>query len=130
MRRIFHVFARILLALDVVVASVAIFLFSLVMIGFEKSWVIVIAGIGAMFVADIIYVIKTKQRLAIIFALIYIPAIATMLYIVLAGVGAVAWNVGWLLIILSLIVDFAIIAISLGKNKHYKQEVLDSWQEN
>ena len=70
MRRFFHLFARILLALDVMVATVAVFLFSLVMIGFSKSWIIVIAGVAAMFISDALYAYFTKRRLAIFIYLI------------------------------------------------------------
>ena len=99
MKRIFHIFARILLAMDVMVLTVAAFLFSLVMIGFLKSWVIVIAGVALIFVVDGIYMYRTKVRLAIINWLIYIPVVATMLYIILSGLGILAWNTGWMLII-------------------------------
>ncbi len=130
MRRFFHLFARILLALDVMVATVAVFRFSLVMIGFSKSWIIVIAGVAAMFISDALYAYFTKRRLAIFIYLIYIPSVATMLYIILSAIGVLAWNTGWMLIIFSLVLDFAVIYISMVRNSRYKQEVIDTWKEN
>ena len=130
MKRIFHIFARILLAMDVMVLTVAAFLFSLVMIGFLKSWVIVIAGVALIFVVDGIYMYRTKVRLAIINWLIYIPVVATMLYIILSGLGILAWNTGWMLIIVSLGLDLIVMYASLARNRKYKQEVVDAWQEN
>ncbi len=130
MRRIFHIFARILLAMDVMVVTVAVFLFSLVMIGFLRSWVIVIAGVAAMFVADALYACFTKRKLAIIICLIYIPAVAAMLYIILSALGILAWNTGWMLIIFSLVLDFVLMYTSMSRNKRYKQEVIDTWKEN
>lgn len=130
MRRLFHIFARICLAGEVMVLTVALFLFVLVMAGFAKSWVIIIAGIAAMFVADIIYSYVTKRKLAMVSCLIYIPAIAAMLYIIGGGIGILAWNTGWMLIIFSLILDFLIMCLSFARNRQYKQEVVDAWQEN
>lgn len=130
MRRIFHIFARILLALDVMVLTVAVFLFTLVMIGFAKSWLIVIAGIALMFAADAVYITVTKQKLAIIYYLIYIPAAAAMLYIIFSAIGITAWSSGWLLIIFSLFIDMLIIYISIARNKREKREVIDAWKEN
>ena len=130
LRRIFHIFARIALALEVMVITVAVFLFTLVMIGFAKSWVIVIAGIAAMFVADAVYASVTKRKLAIINYLLYVPAVATMLYIILSAVGVLAWNTGWMIIIFSLVLDFIIMYASFARNRHYKQEVVDTWKEN
>lgn len=130
MRRIFHVFARIILAIEVMVVSVAVFLFSMAYLHVEKSWLIVIAGIAAMFICDGIYIAIKKQKLAIINYLIYIPVVSTMLYIILSAIGLLAWNTGWLLIIFGLVLDFIVIFASLAENKKYEQEVYDSWKEN
>ncbi len=130
MRRIFHVFARVLLALDVMVVTVAMFLFALVMSGFSRSWVIIIAGIAMMFVADGAYAKITGQKFAIINYLIYIPVVATMLFIIICALGIVAWDIGWLLIIASLFADICVMYASAARNKRYKQEVIDTWKEN
>lgn len=130
MRKRFHIFARILLAIDVMVVTVAVFLFAVVFTSFSKSWVIVIAGVALMFVSDGIYAYVTKQKLALINYLIYIPVVAVMLYIILSALGVLLWSRGWLLIIFSLILDVVIIYMSIEKNKKIKQEVIDSWKEN
>lgn len=130
MRRIFHIPARMCLALDVMVVTVAAFLLALVMTDFARSWVIVIAGVAAMFVSDALYAYFTKRKLAIILYLIYIPAIAAMLYIILSALGILAWSTGWLLIIFSLVLDFIIMYVSMVRNSRYKQEVIDTWKEN
>lgn len=130
MRRIFHIIARVFLAIDVMVISVAVFLFTLVMTDFSKSWVIVIAGLALMFVCDGIYINVTGKKLKLINHLIYIPVISVMLYIILSALGVLAWNTGWLLIICSLFLDVVIMYISIGRNKKIKHEVIDSWKEN
>ncbi len=130
MRRRFHIFARILLAMDVMVVTVAVFLFAVVFSSFSKSWIIVIAGIALMFISDGVYAYLTKQKLSIINDLLYIPVIAVMLYIILSALGVLLWSKGWLLIIFSLILDVVIIYMSIARNKKIKQEVIDSWKEN
>ncbi|MCM1285744.1 MAG: hypothetical protein NC213_03810 [Acetobacter sp.] len=130
LKKIFFIFARILMAIEVMVITVAVFLFCLVMFNLSHSWLIVISGIALMFVADAVFALYTKQKLAIINVLGYMPVVATMLYIILSAAGILAWNTGWLLIIMSLVLDFIIIAASIGRNKHYKQEVIDTWKES
>ena len=83
-----------------------------------------------MFVADAVYAVATKQKLAILNILIYMPVVATMLYIILSAFGILAWRTGWLLIIVSLIINMLIIFVKLTKNKMDKMEVIDTWQEN
>lgn len=129
-RRIFHIFARILLAGDIVVASVAIFIFCLAILKVPHSWVIVIAGIAGMFIGDEIYATATKQKLAILNYLLYSPVIGTMAYIIFSGIGLLSWKTGWLIILLSLIADLFIVLIQMAKNKKYEQEVYESWSEN
>ncbi|MCH5321392.1 MAG: hypothetical protein J1E36_06485 [Eubacterium sp.] len=130
MRRIFHIIARAFLAMDVMVMSVAVFLFTLVMTDFSKSWIIVIAGVALMFVCDGIYINVTGKKLKLINHLVYIPVVSVMLYIILSALGVLAWSSGWLLIILSLILDVVITYMSFAENKKIKHEVIDSWKEN
>lgn len=130
MRRIFHIFARVLLAIDIMVLTVAVFLLSLTILHISHSWVIVIGGIMSIFIADGIFAGVTKQKFAIMNYLIYIPVVATMLYIVLGGIGLIAWNTGWLLIIAGLLIDIIVIIVTMSRNKSIEQEVMDAWKEN
>lgn len=130
MKRIFHILARILLAIEVMVITVAVFLVCLALLHVPHAWAIVIGGIAMMFVVDGIYAGITKQKLAIINYLVYIPPVATMLYIILSAVGILAWRTGWLLIILGLLADFIVILTALAKNKKADMEVYESWKEN
>lgn len=130
MKRIFHIFARILLGIDVMVISTATFIFSMAIMHIPHSWTIVIAGISSIFLADGIYALITKQKFAIINWLVYIPAIFTMLFIILGAVNFVPWTIGWLLIIAGLLLDFVIVMMSFAKNKHEDMEVYDSWTES
>ncbi|MFR5876889.1 MAG: hypothetical protein ACLUFN_10410 [Eubacterium sp.] len=130
MKRIFHFIARIMLGIEVMVLTVAAFLICMAVLHIPNSWVIVIVGIMCVFIADGLFASVTKQKLAIISWLCYIPAISAMLYIVLGALGVFAWSAGWVMIPLSLIIDLIIIAASIRANSKYDQEVVDSWKEN
>lgn len=130
MKKMFHFIARILLAMSVVVLSVAIFIFMMAVLHIPNSWVVVFGGLFAMFLADGLFASLTKQRLAIISWLAYIPAMSAMLYVILGALKILKWSVGWVIIPLSLIVDLIIIIAVIKVNTSYKEEVVDSWQEN
>ena len=130
LKRVFHIFARLLFAGELMILSVAIFLLVLKFTGNPLSWLIVIGGVAAMFIGDAIFAVATKRRLAIMNILVYMPVVATMLYIILSAASIISWGTGWLLIIFSLILDFVIITATICKNKKQKQEVIDTWQES
>lgn len=130
MKRVFHIFARILLAMDVVVISVAIFIFMMGVFHIPDSWVIVFGGLFAMFFADASFASITKQRLAIFSWLAYIPAMSTMLFVIIGALGFLPWKVAWVIIPLSLLVDLIVIIVKIKANTSYKEEVVDAWKEN
>ncbi len=130
MKRIFHVFARIFLAMSIVVFSVAAFLFCLSYLKADNSWLIVISGIAAMFIGDGIFILVKKQKLAIINFLIYIPAIAAMVLVIVGATGLIAWNQVWIVMFIGIIIDLCVAFGSVMRNKKYEQEVYSSWYED
>ncbi|MBR6393105.1 MAG: hypothetical protein IKS12_07435, partial [Eubacterium sp.] len=132
MKRIFHIIARAFLAGAIIVSTVAVFLFVVAVTDntTPNRWLIVIFGLMAMFVFDGLYASVAGHRLAIINWLLYIPVIATFLFIIIGALAIMPWSVAWIIIPLSLILDLAIILIAIGKNKLEKLEVADAWNEN
>ena len=125
MRRIFHPIARVLIAGCVILFTVFMFLFWLMMVPELIVWPILMVGIILAFITDIIFAFATKQKFRTITAMVYMPAIFTMLYIILAAYKVVSWLTGWPIILLGLIVDLiAVIIIALSNAKYfmYKQE--------
>ncbi len=123
--RFLHPLARLLIAGCVMLAFVFAFLFILVMFDPGISWIIVILGVMAMLVTDLIFAFVTKQKFRTISLFAYMPVLATMLYIVLAGSGVVTWLAGWPIIFVGIAVDLIIaltIAASNAKYFMYKQE--------
>lgn len=129
MKRIFHFIARILLAIAIVVLFVAIFIFLMAVMHVPHAWVLVFVGLFAMFLGDGLFASLTKQKLAIISWLMYIPAMSAMLFVILGGLSIVSWATGWIMIPLSLLLDAIIMYIAYKKNTSYKEEVVDTWQE-
>lgn len=124
-RRVFHPIARILLAMCVMLFSVFAFLFVLVMFDLPATWPLIMAGIILVFLADIVFAFATKQKFRTVSTFVYMPAISTMLYIILAAYGVIGWITGWPVILLGLLVDLiGIISIAIGNAKYfmYKRE--------
>ncbi len=130
MKKIFHIFARLLLFGAVVVATVAVFLLVVALTDLPHSWLIMIAGLAAAFLCDGIFATVTKSRFAIFYWLLYIPVVATFVFIIIGALHIISWGVAWLFIPLSLVLDLIIIVAAVAKNSKDKTEVYDSWNEN
>lgn len=129
MKRIFHFIARILLMMSIVVLFVAVFIFLMAVMHISHAWVTIFVGLFTMFLGDGILATMTKQKLAIISWLLYIPAMSAMLFIILGALSIISWTTGWIIIPLSLILDGIIMFAAYKKNTNYKEEVVDEWQE-
>lgn len=130
LRRVFHIFARLLLAFAVMLAAVAAFLFSMAVLHIPHSWLFVIAGVAAVFAADSIYLAATGKKLAVIYYLAYIPSFTAMIYIIGGAAGLLPWSPGWVMIPLSLLIDAAIAAALIIRNKKIAREVAEHWNED
>ena len=105
--------ARLILPFIVFNYSTVAFLIFHFVFGFEKSWLVFIAGVVLMFVADGIYVEKTAERFAIFFHLLYIVPAFAMFYIIFAALNIIPWSIGWVMIPGSLVIVLAVIVIRL-----------------
>ena len=130
MRKIFHVFARICLAGAVIISMVAVYLFVVAVADLPHGWLIVIFGLIMMFAADGAFAVIAKHRLAIITWLVYIPVIATFMFICIGALSILPWGAAWIIIPLSLIIDVVIVITAIGKHKLERMEVADAWNEN
>lgn len=126
MRRVFHPIARVLIVGCTVLFAVFMFLFFLMMIPEHLSWPILPGGIIIALLADLVFAFATKQKLRTISLFVYMPAVSTMLYIILSAYNVVTWGGGWPIILLGLVADVAyIIYVIISNMKYftYKQEV-------
>ena len=126
MRRIFHPIARVLIFGCVMLVTVFAFLFLLIMFPALTTWPILTGGVIIALAADLVFAYTTKQKFRTISFFVYMPIIASMLYILLAAYGIITWAAGWPIILLGVVADIAyIISIVMSNMKYfmYKQEV-------
>ena len=127
MRRVYHPVARVLIAACVMLVSVFAFLSGLVAVDNRIiTWPIVPAGVALAFICDLAFAYATKQKFRTISFFVYMPGVATMLYIVLAAYGVITWTHGWPVVLLGLAADLVYIAAVLISNMKYfmyRQEV-------
>ncbi len=117
--RFLHPIARALIAGCIMLISIFVFLYVLMMVNPGYSWIFVILGILTCFIGDLIFAFATKQKFRTISLFAYMPAIFTMLYIVLAGAGVISWLTGWTLIFVGLLIDGIIAIAIVGHNAKY-----------
>lgn len=124
LRRAFHPIARVSLALAVMMITTFIFLVALVYSFTPNSWLIWLAGVICIFIADAAYAHITKQKFAVFNYLIYIPSIAAMVYVILGFTRVIPWHPGWLIMLFAVLADLLIVLCkSISTQKYvYKQE--------
>lgn len=126
MRRIFHPVARVLIVGCVMLFSVFAFLFLLMMLPESTvTWPMIPVGVALALLCDLAFSYVTKQKFRTISFFIYMPAVAAMLYIILAAYGVITWSGGWPVVFAGLAVDIIYIAAVLIYNMKffvYRQE--------
>lgn len=129
MRRIFHPIARALTGGCIMLITVFLFLVTLMLLPVTYPWTVLLAGVIGLFAADAVFATVTRQKFAVINYLLYIPAAAALLYVILGAWSVVAWSTGWLIIIAGVVIDLIImIGIAISNSKYiYKQEDDDEW---
>lgn len=111
----FNLVQRLLSVADVFLVAVFAFLTLKIVFFIEKAWLMLVFAVIIALVADIVMAFKAKEKTAVLNVLIYIPVIATILYVLMALVGIVGWHPGWLLVVVSAMVDIVIIMVRLMK---------------
>ena len=127
----FYPISRLLVAFSVMLTAVFAFLVCRTALYIMNSYLIFLGAIGIMFIGDAVFSAVTHQKFAIINYLLYIPAVAAMIYVILGILGAVSWNPGWLIMVASVILDIIVMVIAVVRNKSFKVgEVEDQWKGN
>lgn len=117
----FNVIARVLNSISIMLISVFLFLVLLMDFHFKDIWTVIPMGVATIFVADCFYIHFTKKKFRVVNYLIYIPILFTMLFVILGGLELVPFKYGWILIIISLVVDLIVALIKVNENnKYYK----------
>lgn len=126
----FSLLSRLTLAGGIFVITTVVFLFLLILTDIEGTYAIYLLAVALSLIADAVYARATKQKLAIISYLIYIPAIAAIIYPVLGAFGVIAWHPGWLIIVGAVIVDIVIVMAKVAVGGKTDEEEFDEWNED
>ncbi len=127
----FNFMVRFFSAVVIMLMATFVFLCLQLIFHLPHSWIIFLVCIIAIFVVDAVFMTILKQKHKVVNYVFYIPVVATLLYVVLGILHVVPWNPGWLMIIVSLIIDIIVIIASLiRKSSYIKKEGDDVWSEN
>lgn len=129
---VFRPLSRVFLAIGVFIIATFIFLCLEMLTQASSAWLIFLFAVIAALVTDSVYAALTKQHLAIINYMVYIPVAAAVAYIALSIAGFMPWHPGWLIIVFAVVADiFIATALIVGNGKYMKNgEVLDLWNED
>lgn len=129
---VFRPLSRIFLAVGVFIIATFMFLCLEMLTQVSSAWLIFLFAVIAALVTDSVYATLTKQHLAVINYMIYIPIAAAVTYVALGIGGLMPWHPGWLIIVFSVVADlFIAVALIIGNGKYMRNgEVLDLWNED
>lgn len=125
--------ARLLLAGVIMLVATFAFLYCTLFMSFSMSWLIFLAAVAVMLIADAIFAAATKQKLAIINYLLYLPGIAAMFYVVLGLLEVIPWHPGWMIVLVAVLIDLVIlVAKTVGSKEKVakKQEDDNLWEDD
>ncbi|MBQ8029141.1 MAG: hypothetical protein IJ262_07015 [Clostridia bacterium] len=120
--------SRVMLAGSIMLIATVLFLCLLLFTSVSNSWLVFLGAVVAVLVADAAFAAITKQKLSLVTYLLYIPAIAVLVYVILGLSGLLAWHPGWMVIVAAAIVDIVIIMLKVGKGKTDSEE--EEWSKN
>lgn len=119
--------SRVMLAGAIMIFAVVVFLCLLILTDVPKSWLVLLVAVPVMLVSDMIFMVLTKQKIAFVTHLIYIPVLSTILFALLGGMNIIPWHPGWLIVVVSVIVDIVYAMIKVAKEKQEEEQL---WKEN
>ena len=98
-----------------------------------SKWIIIVVGVLAAVIAGLSFAcvkaFAKKKKFAIFTLLVAIPAVTSLVYVILGLTKTLDWNPGWLMIVGSVFVDFVILLLRvIGSSK---KEVEDEiWEDD
>ena len=121
--------SRAMIFAAVILICVTLFLLTFFLTDLPKTWLIFLALVPLGLIVDLVTAFLSKQKTAILSAVLYIPVIATFAYLIGGLTSVLPWHPSWIIIILSLAVDILIAFFGIMK-KSSKKEPEAPWEEN
>lgn len=124
--------ARLCVAGSVMMLTQFIFLVMRIPFGIENAYLLFLAAVALMLLADGTLASLTKQKFAFLSWLIYIPAVTGLLYALAGLTGIVAWDPGWWMMVAAVVADIALVVGTVLYKGRYsiKQELENIWKED
>lgn len=99
----------------------------------NKTWLIIVVGILGAVIAGLalscVAAFAKKKKFAIFALLVAIPAIASLVYVILGLTGLLSWHPGWLIVVASVFVDFILIIVRVIASTKTKEED-EIWEDD
>ncbi len=125
----YTILSRITLFGAIFILATVLFLFAIMLTDIKNTWLIFLFAVAGSLLSDGILASKAKQKTAILSWLLYIPAIASMLYVIV-GITMSLWHPTWLIIIAGVVLDIVILmAKVVGKAEKAEQEMGKPWEK-
>lgn len=120
--------SRFLISCAIFLVATVSFLLIIIFTGIGKSWLIFLGAVVLCLITDSAMAFACRQKSAIITLVLDIPAIGALVYVILGVLGVVPWHPGWVIILISVIFDIAVIAAKIVSSS--KREVEDEvWED-
>ncbi len=129
-KAVFNFASRFLMSSAIMLACVVIFLVATFLTPMPKTWLIFLFAIVLILAVDMAMAFAAKQKSAIFTSLLYVPAIASLLYVILGLLHILPWHPGWVIIVLSVVADVAIAGSGVLRSAKQKEENEEQWEEN
>lgn len=129
-KAVFNFASRFLMSSAIMLTCVVIFLLATFLTPMPHTWLFFLFAIALILAVDMAMAFAAKQKTAIFTSLLYIPAIASILYVIFGFLHILPWHPGWMLIVLSVVADIVIAAKGVLKGTKVKEEIDEVWEEN
>lgn len=94
-----------------------LFLIMQVGLGFSKSWILFLLGVVAAIIVDAGYATACKDNVSYGTYVLYLPVIASSIYVVGGIAKIIPWHPGWMMIIAAVILDIVILMFKVLTSK-------------
>lgn len=122
--------ARLLCFISVILFAVLWFLIMKVGFNVNSSWISFLLMVPLGMVLDVVLTMLLNKKTGILSLVFYLPVIFTLLYVTLGIAGIMPWHPGWILILVGILADLAIVLVRLLKGTKEQEEEDMSWSED
>ncbi len=125
----FTVPARLLCFVSVILFAILYFLVMKVGFNVNGSWISFLLMVPLGMVLDVVLTMLLNKKTGILSLVLYLPVIFTLLYVTLGIAGVMPWHPGWILILVGILADLAVVLVRLLRGTKEQEEDM-AWSED